>query len=393
MSASTGRSSGRDALHPPRNGHPPFTGPVKISFLYGITTRRLWRLLRENRWRVSPRYLPRLLLHALFSVWNSRVAAREERAYGAAIRQTSVESDPLFVIGHWRGGTTHLHNLLAQDARFAAPKTFDVVFPAGFLSITERQRRLLGLMTPSARPADNVAFGLDAPNEEELGLCQITTASPYLALSFPHRAHHYSRFLDLQLTSEGERQEWRRAYRTFVQKLGYRYERRLLLKSPSNTGRVDELLRLYPRARFVHIVRNPLAVYRSSLRLFQALLWNHRLLLQSFHPSGLPELVIRNYEVMHRAYFRDCDAIPSGQLHRVHYEDLIRDPLGEIRKIYTALNLGPCEEVVPRIASYLESIGDYRTNQYPPLDPKVATHLEQRWATCFESWGYRAGAV
>jgi hypothetical protein len=365
---------------------------VKFSFLYGITTRRLLRLLRDNRWQVSPRYLPRLLFHVLCSLWNSRMAAREERAHGTAIRRTRVEPAPLFIIGHWRSGTTHLHNLLAQDPRFATPSTFDVVFPASSLSIAGWQRRLLGLLVPRVRPADNVAFGLDVANEEELGLCQLTQASPYLALTFPHRADHYSRFLDLALVSEGEREEWRQAYGAFLRKLSYRYGRRLLLKSPTNTGRIGELLRLYPGARFVHIVRDPIDVYQSSMRLFETLIQRHGVLLQTFRPDGLRERVIQNYAVMHAAHFRDVDRIPPGRIHRVRYEDLVRDPLGEILRIYASLDLGPSDEPARRIRSYLESLGSYRRNDYPPLDQAVVRRLEERWAACFAEWGYGAPA-
>ena len=44
---------------------------------------------------------------------------------------------PLFILGHYRSGTTHLHNLLALDPQFAAPTFFQALNPHTFLS-TER---------------------------------------------------------------------------------------------------------------------------------------------------------------------------------------------------------------------------------------------------------------
>src|SRR5687768_18104609 len=46
---------------------------------------------------------------------------------------------------------------------------------------------------------------------------------------------------------------------------------RSILKSPPHTCRVPTLLRLFPDARFVHIVRDPYAVYPSTLHLWRIL--------------------------------------------------------------------------------------------------------------------------
>ena len=41
---------------------------------------------------------------------------------------------PLFILGHYRSGTTHLHNLLALEPQFSAPNFFQALNPHTFLS-------------------------------------------------------------------------------------------------------------------------------------------------------------------------------------------------------------------------------------------------------------------
>src|SRR5438093_13148384 len=89
-------------------------------FLGGSTFRDWLRLLGKNRFDVDPRYWPRAALVTLNSLGNSLHGWRENRLYGADIAKQTIQP-PLFILGHWRTGTTHLHNLLAIDRRFAFP--------------------------------------------------------------------------------------------------------------------------------------------------------------------------------------------------------------------------------------------------------------------------------
>src|SRR6185312_2827714 len=88
--------------------------------LEGITFDDWLRLLRRERFRVDPICWPRALWITALSVWNSTAARRVERRYGPAIATTRVEA-PVFILGHYRSGTTHLHELLSVDPRFASP--------------------------------------------------------------------------------------------------------------------------------------------------------------------------------------------------------------------------------------------------------------------------------
>src|SRR6516162_399987 len=109
----------------------------------GITLGRWLRVLRENHFAIDPPHWGRALAITLSSIPNSFHACRENRLYGAAVHSTKVQP-PLFILGIWRSGTTHLHNLLAQDDRFAYPTTYQVFYPRTFLTTEKRNAKLVG---------------------------------------------------------------------------------------------------------------------------------------------------------------------------------------------------------------------------------------------------------
>ena len=91
----------------------------------GITLGRWLRMLWDNGFAVDPPYWGRAAAITVSSITNSVFAAWEDLRYRQRIKATKIEP-PLFILGIWRSGTTHLHNLLAQDGRFAYPNTYQV---------------------------------------------------------------------------------------------------------------------------------------------------------------------------------------------------------------------------------------------------------------------------
>ncbi len=104
-----------------------------VSPLQGITFREWYRIVTDPRTTIHPQYWPRALTTGLSSLTNSLQASREDRKFGARIRSTEVKA-PVFILGHYRNGTTHLHNLLAVDPRFAFPNYYQATFPRTFLT-------------------------------------------------------------------------------------------------------------------------------------------------------------------------------------------------------------------------------------------------------------------
>ena len=86
--------------------------------LAGVTFGDWVRLLRENRFAIDPPYWLRAQAITTQSLVNAPVRRHEERTYLPHLVAVDVPP-PLFILGHWRSGTTHLHQLLAADRRFA----------------------------------------------------------------------------------------------------------------------------------------------------------------------------------------------------------------------------------------------------------------------------------
>src|SRR5688500_4507216 len=165
------------------------------NYLVGIPWDR-WRALRAEN-RVDPGYRHRAACLTALSALNSVYRRQEERQYGAAVAAVRLEAPPLFILGHWRTGTTFLHGLLACDAeQFASPNSIQVCYPDTFLCREQAVRKQFAAFVPRTRPMDNVAMSPDAPQEDEFALCVASLRSPYLGMfSFPRRADHYDRYL------------------------------------------------------------------------------------------------------------------------------------------------------------------------------------------------------
>src|SRR5206468_56934 len=96
-----------------------------------------WQTLRRHRFAIDPPHWPRAMLQTALSLSNSVIARRERREYGPRIEATEVHR-PLFILGHWRSGTTHLHNLLDLDPQFACPNLLQALNPLTFLRTESR---------------------------------------------------------------------------------------------------------------------------------------------------------------------------------------------------------------------------------------------------------------
>lgn len=360
---------------------------VGHNYLSGITAGNWLRLLRENRFDVDLVYGHRVAFVSLLALMNSFWAWIEERRFGRAIEATPIEHPPLFVLGHWRSGTTHLHNLLALDTeQFAYASTYEVVSPSTFLTTAKLNTRLFGWMVPKTRPMDNMELSFAAPQEDELALAILSLRSMYFTITFPRSEEHYARYLTFRGSPREDLEAWRRTLVWLVKKLTLAHRRPILLKSPCHTARVKILLETFPGARFLHIHRDPYTVFLSSRHYFDTAAWYTYL--QRPDRSRLDDEILRRYAVLYQAYFEERDLIPRGRLHELAFDDLERDPVGELRKAYAALDLSGFDAFEPRLREYVASLEGYRKNKHPDLPPALRERVASEWRASFEAWGY-----
>src|SRR5947209_2907019 len=70
------------------------------------------RLLIRNRFAVDGRLAYIAVIITAVSFVHTLLRLVEEFVYGRRVRHTALDQPPLFIVGHWRTGTTLLHELL-----------------------------------------------------------------------------------------------------------------------------------------------------------------------------------------------------------------------------------------------------------------------------------------
>ena len=160
----------------------------------------------------------------------------------------------------------------------------------------------------------------------------------------------------------------------------------MVLKSPGHTCRIKLLLETFPDARFVHIRRNPLAVFQSTLHMYPKVLpyWS----LQRPDLSDLEDYIARQYREVYDAFFAERELIPSGRFHELAYESLETDPIGQLRNLYETLSLPDFAAAEAVVRQYLASLSGYRKNTFGELNLELRQRLAREWRRCFEEWGY-----
>jgi hypothetical protein len=361
-------------------------------FWHGMDFFTWMRLLVRNRFNIAPIRLSMVTTVTLASLLNSFSSVFEKLLFSDRIRNVKLKEPPLFVLGHWRSGTTLLHEMLMLDERNTCPNTYQCMAPHHFLWTEWFLPPMIRWMIPDKRPMDAMSAGWDRPQEDEFALVNLGLPSPYLAWAFPNHGPVADEYLDLRTLPAQERDAWKRTWREFVQRLALKGDRRIVLKSPTHTARVRTILEVFPDAKFIHIVRDPLVVFPSTVRL-----WRSLSEVQGFQhlregAGWIENHVLDTFVRMYECFEQDRELVPPGRLMDVRYEELVANPVGQMRELYQQLNLGDFARIEPEVLRYTMKSRDYKTNKYA-LPPGVADRVRNRWAPFFQRYGYNGHAA
>lgn len=291
---------------------------------------------------------------------------------------------PLFIVGHWRSGTTFLHELMACDPQFCFPSTYACMNPQHFL-LTERGAQKLSGDVEVARPMDSMKISSASPQEDEFALLCLGARSPYEAVLFPKALRRALESGDVTTLGQAEQAAWKTAIATFVAQAGSRHPGRTqLLKSPPHGWRIDLLRELFPGARFVHIVRNPFDVAASTRRMWEQL-FNIYALSPPPYPDVLPDVAEFLSQLMARTE-QQMQKADDGCVLR--FEDLVAEPHRELEKIYGAFQLGDYEKVRPLFAAQLEKTAGHQKNKLV-LSQADRDHILRWCRPVLERYGYK----
>lgn len=313
----------------------------------------------------------------------------ERLKHGRKIAAEPLEFGPVFIIGHWRSGTTYLHNLMSHDPQFAWMSFSRSAMPLDCLTPVRPGRDLMNLLLPATRGVDEMSIDGDTPQEEEIALGVLGDICFYRCLYYPRSIEQeFRRSVLLQGLRPGELQRFAENYRFLAQKMSYAYGGKpVLFKNPASTARMAFLKGVFPNAKFVHIVRNPYDVYPSMTKLlrrsFDAFAWQR--------PRGidLREAVLSFYERTMRAHIADRAKISREDFHEVRFEDLEQDAAAVVREIYQKFGVPGIDSAMDAIRGHIRSQRSYQKNEHE-LSAATRGAIARRWGFALERWGYQA---
>lgn len=345
-------------------------------------------LLCENRFQIHPVRCPMAAIVGGCTVANSVLSGIQHLTHGKRIESAVLKRPPVFIVGHWRSGTTLMHELMAMDSRMAFPTNFDAFIPDHFLVSRFFFYPLVKLLMPKRRPMDNMSMGVGTPQEDDFALCTSGAPTPYRRIAFPNRPSREHLNLNLDNADPHVLKELQQAMNYFLKSLTVQYDSGLVLKSPPHTGRIRQLAEWFPNAKFVHLSRHPYKLVPSTMRL-----WRLLDSLQGFQLPNYDETWLKNYifeckDLMYSAYFQQRDEIPPNQLVEVRFEDLVSDPMEEMNRVYDRLELGEYDSVRPEIADYFERKKDHQTNPFS-LDPVLKMEIDNNWHEYMDAFDYQ----
>jgi hypothetical protein len=256
-------------------------------------------------------------------------------------------SQPVFIIGNPRSGTTFLHRLLANDERnFSYMRMWEVIFAPSisqrklFLFFKKLDDRLGGKLqhwlldqekkTWLSNPIHRI--GLLEPEEDESVLFSIWETI-FTSVVFPHPdlVRKYAYF-DKQMPLL-ERRKIMRFYRACLRRhlFARNSDKKFLSKNPTFSPKVDSLYEFFPDAKIIYLVRNPLDTIPSIIS-WMSYQWK-----QFSDPAEnylykdyMIELAKEWYEYPLERFSK----APENSYAIIRYEDLVANPREIITTIY-----------------------------------------------------------
>ncbi|MBK8832700.1 MAG: sulfotransferase [Saprospiraceae bacterium] len=336
---------------------------------------------------VYPGYYARCLVAGIISLLSEPFRWLENLLFSGKLSRTALPDSPVFILGHWRSGTTLLHNAMAQDRQFAFINTFQSVFANQFFGSRWLFKPLMKLLMPEKRPADNVLLSPELPQEEGIALSNIDSFGFYNFFYFPRRWKDiYKRYISGDSASPKELEAFGRRYKKLIAQSLIEYNRQQFIsKFPPNTGAIRHLLDMFPQAKFVYIYRNPILVFQSTVNFFETT--HEALMLQPYSKAEFEEMVFELYEMIIQDYERLKSLIPAQHLVEIRYEDFEADPLEGLRSIYERLELEGFEQSIPAFTDYFNSQKKFEKASHQ-FTPEETERITSRWRFAMEMYGY-----
>ncbi len=265
-------------------------------------------------------------------------------------------SEPLFIVGLPRSGTSILFELLSQDPDVGVPLIWEALQPCPppepeSYHCDPRIEIADSLVTQWGRvaPEFNTMHEMRGDIPAECGLIMAGTfISDHIASL--HQTPSYTAWC-----AEADMEPVYRYHKTVLQILQYRNpRRRWLLKAPEHQVHLETLLKVYPDARIVQTHRDPIKCMASTTSLMGTLYYMRSD--QPFNATLFEDIIMgeatarRLERVMEQ---RDKGVVPEANITDSRYQDLMDTPMDCIRGIYRHFGLSLSADAEQKMLDYL----------------------------------------
>jgi len=356
-----------------------------LSPLAGCTPKNLCRVLKGNH--VAPKYYLKIILTQLMVLIGALFHWIDGFKFRRKVNKYVFKESPLFIIGHWRSGTTLLHNILTKDPACGYVTTYQSVFPNNLKS-KWLFKTFMRIFMPDERPGDQMKISVNLPQEDEYALSNMTHRSFYHFFYFPTTyGSLYNKYIRFNSLSESEQEEWKLTYQKMVIKaLINTHGKRAILKNPVNTGRMLKLLEIFPSAKFIFLIRNPVNVYLSTKKFFSELFPTVNL--EEFTNEDISKMILEVYPKLLQDYLSHKKQLVSGKLIEIRYEHLQEDPIKEVENIYKKFKLDDFNELQPVFQEYIDELKGHKIDSYT-IDQKELDRVTDRLGFAMKHWNYK----
>jgi hypothetical protein len=346
-----------------------------------------FRVIKQNDFKIDWQFIPKALYVTLMIGMMSPFRWYEKIKLDPQIIKTSV-APPLFIIGHFRSGTTYLHYLLGQDPSLGYVSTFETMTPGMIIAHEKMFRDIVKNHLPAKRPMDDLEMHANLPYEEEYAIANLSVYSFYQGWYFPRKwKYFFDRYVLFKNVSKSVIREWKDVYLYFLKKISYKNDgKRILLKSPLNTARINEILDIFPDAKFIHIYRNPYKVYMSTWKLYKNIL--PLFSFQHITSEELDDNIIYSYKEIYSKFLKEKNLIPKKNLIEFSYEDFIVEPLKYLKLSYEQLGLEGFSNAELFFEKYCNKHRDYIPSTYR-ISESIKKKIQEEWSLIFDAYDYQ----
>jgi len=342
-----------------------------FTIILGIKFSVLMKLLFRNGISLYPVYLARFFILFMNSLISSALILAEKKNFRKEIGETGLSKPPIFIIGHWRTGSTLLHQLLSLDPQFTTPTMVQTTIPDHFLFSTKYYLPILKKAMPKTRPMDKVALTPLQPQEDEFALIRMGSESPLEKLIFPSGEGYFLNGYDY-IPGGKKLDPWKNNLRSFYKKITLQEGKQIVSKNPYHTKRLELLAEMFPGAKFIHITRDPKIVVPSTIRMWNIVAEQNKLKKGWTSPSiSEATSVLRTY-LDHVAQTSQKLDNPFVEL---RFEDLEEKPLKVLKQIYSDLDIAWSGAFETAVNQFLQNNSEFEKNTYL-LSPEEAETIQ-----------------